>query len=303
MKKESLYQKLFIKVLLGLVFFVPARLEAYEFSRTAKYISLGETTVKVNIYEKAGAKITFFAPHFNEMLGADEAKKILSEKGGRLVELESFDQSGNSARFLNFKFQNKFYSLDPNRIYTANGRKCTSFSAEINTKIENFAEDLLKVILPETGRENTLLVALHNNQNVDGKPLNARAGDLTATSFGKAGAFSDQAQGVYLSNEETDDDNFIFLSKPQFLSFFAEQNFNVVVQKPAAQLRTANCQIDDGSLSVFFGQLDFPYINLEADIKTGSARQRQMIEAVYKLAEKLDKKNSFADAGQENKSI
>jgi hypothetical protein len=48
-------------------------------------------------------------------------------------------------------------------------------------------------------------------------------------------------------------------------------------------LLETNCKVDDGSLSVYAGQQNIPYINIEADIKTGAARQKEMIETVYKM--------------------
>jgi hypothetical protein len=105
------------------------------------------------------------------------------------------------------------------------------------------------------------------------------------------GAFHEQAAGVFLSNLEGDEDNFVLLSTPEFLPFFAERGFNAVVQKPAAMLRGAGCDIDDGSLSVYSSLQNIPYINLEADAQTGGPRQRQMLEAVHQLLPTLHAKD------------
>jgi len=75
----------------------------------------------------------------------------------------------------------------------------------------------------------------------------------------------------------------VIVSEPGLLGFFAGRGFNVVVQKPAAQLRDGRCEVDDGSLSVYAALREIPYLNLEADAAGGSARQRQMLEAVYDL--------------------
>ena len=77
--------------------------------------------------------------------------------------------------------------------------------------------------------------------------------------------------------------NIIFLSTFNYMRYFAEKGFNVVVQKAPPKLQTKTCTIDDGSLSVYSGQQSIPYICLEADGVTGEFRQRQMIEAVYQL--------------------
>jgi hypothetical protein len=262
--------------------------------KTVVSLPLGETSINVNVYENAGANITFFAPHHNEQTARVLAREYVERKGGRLVEIESFDEKGNPMRFLKFKLNGKVYSIDPNRIYTDNGRTCNT-AAEINEVVKTFADSLLKILFAEGGkslRENErFIVAVHNNTDVDTKAESAKTNDLTVVAFVKStnsmilshGAFEEQADGVFLSNTETDADNFIFLSTPAQIGYFAERGFNVVVQKPAAKLQTKQCTVDDGSMSVYSALSSIPYICLEADTTTGSFRQRQMLEAVYAL--------------------
>ena len=129
------------------------------------------------------------------------------------------------------------------------------------------------------------------NADSDEKIGRERAADLTAAAFLRAGRpnifargdLQEQAAGVYLSNWEADGDNFVLLSTPRLMSHFAERGFNVVLQKPAAELRVNGCGVDDGSLSVYSALQGIPYVNLEADARTGGPRQREMLEAVYEL--------------------
>jgi hypothetical protein len=166
---------------------------------------------------------------------------------------------------------------------------------EPNPAVKFFADNLLKLLLPPDGKSlrgnERFIVAVHNNVDVSAKEFEAQTSDLTAVAFLKAqsannlahGAFQDQADGVFLSNTETDEDNFVFLSAPTYLGFFAERGFNVVVQKAASKLLTRQCSVDDGSLSVYSAQNNISYICLEADGTNGAFRQRQMLEAVYAL--------------------
>jgi hypothetical protein len=262
--------------------------------KTVVTLPLGESFIRVNVYENAGANLTFFAPHYNEQTARTLALEYVGRSGGRLVEIESTDEKGNPARFLKFALKGKIYSIDPNRIYTDNGRTCGA-PAEINETVKTFAESLLKILFAEGGkslRENErFIVAVHNNTDVDGKADAAKSKDLTAVAFIKNtnslmlshGAFEEQAEGVFLSNTEIDADNFIFLSTPAYIGFFAEKGFNVVVQKPVAKLQSKQCTIDDGSMSVYSSLNAIAYICLEADTTTGMFRQRQMLEAVYAL--------------------
>ncbi len=263
--------------------------------RTTQKVLLGETEIKINVYENEGGNLTFVAPHHNEQTGLKLAKDYVEKYGGRLIEIESFDAKGSPARYLTFTASGKTYTVDPNRIFTAQGRSCAGGLSEVDSLVEAFAANLLKAVfadgkgLPAGER---FLVAIHNNTDVDSKTENARTADLTAyafvkTSLGKElshGVFQDQADGVYLSNTEDDQDNFVFLSGLKYVGYFAEKGFNVVVQKSAAKLNSQKCSVDDGSLSVFSAQQGISYICLEADAATGGYRQQQMLEAVYQLA-------------------
>lgn len=262
--------------------------------KTTQKLQLGDSQISVNVYENAGAGVTFFAPHHNEQIGLNLAKEYVSRNGGRLIEIESLNDKGNPMRYVKFNYGGKAYSIDPNRIYTDNGRSC-NVANEISETVKNFADELLRIIFAPDGKtlrsNERFIVAVHNNTDVSAKAANAQTGDLTAVAFIKAqstknlihGAFEAQADGVFLSNSETDEDNFIFLSTPAHIGYFAEKGFNVVVQKSAIRLQSKQCTIDDGSLSVYSGQSSIPYICLEADGVTGYSRQRQMLEAIYAL--------------------
>ncbi len=262
-------------------------------TKSVKTFKLGETDVKVNVYERAGASVTLFSPHHNEQGAVKAGREWVAARGGRFVEVEAFDEAGAPARRLRFRVAGRNYSVDPNRIYTANGRKCLNLPPDAEAAVKAFADGLLGLLFAPGGaslREGeTLFVAVHNNSDVERSPAAARDEDLTAVSFVRPlrsraafrGAFEESAAGVYLSNAEEDEDNFIIVTTPGLLGPFAARGFNVVVQKPAAQLRAPGCSLDDGSLSVHAAYNDIPYLNLEADIGGGAARQRQMLEAVY----------------------
>lgn len=264
-------------------------------AKTVKTFKLGETDVKVNVYERAGAAVTLFAPHHNEQGALKAAREAVAARGGRFVEVESFDEVGAPARRLRFRVAGKNYSVDPNRIYTVNGRKCLNLPPDAEAAVKAFADELLSLLFAPGGarlREGeTLFVAVHNNGDVEKSPLAERDSDLSAVAFVKPlrsrttfrGAFEESAAGVYLSNTEEDEDNFIIVTEPGLLGPFAARGFNVIVQKPAVQLRATGCSIDDGSLSVHAAFNNIPYVNFEVDINGGAARQRQMLEAVYDL--------------------
>lgn len=268
---------------------------AQEPTKTVKTFKLGETSVNVNVYERAGAAVTLFAPHHNEQGALRAAREAVAARGGRFVEVEAFDEAGAPARRLRFRVGAKGYSVDPNRIYTPNGRRCLNLPADAEAAVKAFADELLDLLFAPGGTSlragETLFVAVHNNGDVEKSAAADRDSDLSAVTFVKPlrsrttfrGAFAESAAGVYLSNAEEDEDNFIIVTEPRLLGHFAARGFNVIVQKPAPQLRAPGCGVDDGSLSVHASFNNIPYVNLEVDINTGAARQRQMLEAVYDL--------------------
>jgi hypothetical protein len=266
---------------------------AQEPTKTVKTLRLGQTAVRVNVYERAGAGVTMFAPHHNEQGALRAAREAVAARGGRFVEVEALDEAGAPARRLRFRVGGKAYSVDPNRIYTPNGRKCLGLPPDAEAAVKAFADELLALLFAPGGaslREGErLFVAVHNNGDVEKNPAGERDSDLTAVAFVKPlrsrdtfrGAFEESAAGVYLSNAEGDEDNFVIVTEPRLLAPFAAGGFNVIVQKPAAELRAPGCSVDDGSLSVHASFNNIPYVNLEVDAGGGAARQRQMLEAVY----------------------
>ncbi|MFL6255163.1 MAG: hypothetical protein ACJ74T_09065 [Pyrinomonadaceae bacterium] len=291
---RGLLRLLLAAFIFGLLASAPVRAQE-AVAKTVKTFKLGETDVHVNVYERAGAAVTLFAPHHNELGALKAAKDAVAARGGRFVEVEAFDEAGAPARRLRFRVGGKNYSVDPNRIYTANGRKCLGLPPDAEAAVKAFAGELLGLLFAPGGatlrEDETLFVAVHNNGDVEKSPVTERDSDLSAVAFVRPlrsrttfrGAFEESAAGVYLSNTEDDEDNFIIVTEPRLLGHFAARGFNVIVQKPAAQLRAPGCSVDDGSLSVHASFNNIPYINLEADITGGAARQRQMLEAVYDL--------------------
>lgn len=264
-------------------------------AKTVRTLALGETGVKVNVYERAGAAVTFFAPHHNERGGREAAREAVAARGGRFVEVEALDEAGAPARRLRFKVGGKPYGVDPNRVFTAQGRRCLGLPADAEAAVKAFAEELTALLFAPGGRRlragEGLFVAVHNNADVEARPAGERDADLTALGFvrplrsrdGFRGEFAETAAGVYLSNAEEDEDNFVLVTEPGLVAAFAGRGFNVVLQKPPAQLRDGKCSTDDGSLSVYAALNGIPYVNLEADAAGGAERQRQMLRAVYDI--------------------
>lgn len=279
--RRKCVMKFFTSILSIAIFLCAAEAAAASMTLNVHNIKLGESSIAVNVYETPTAGVTFVALHRNERTSINAAREFVAKYGGRLVELAP-DASGKTPRNIEFLMNGKFYSVDPNRIFTANGRRCAA-DAELEGELAAFAGQIISLAL---NSERKLIVALHNNSDADAKGKPVRTGDLTATAFAAAVAktkFADQAAGVFLSNSERDPDNFVFLANSAYLTYFSDKGFNVVLQKNASSLTSEACSVDDGSLSVYAAQNGIDYICLEADAVSGGIRQREMLTAVYEL--------------------
>jgi uncharacterized protein YigE (DUF2233 family) len=95
--------------------------------KSTQVLMLGETEIRVNIYENDGGRVTFFAPHHNEQQGIRLAKEIVDAKGGRLIEIESFDErgkpiglmveNGKQVHAINLKAGGGNFHLMPNGVF------------------------------------------------------------------------------------------------------------------------------------------------------------------------------------------
>lgn len=228
-------------------------------TETAK-IKLGETELQVLISEGKTAKPFYFNMHDNESTSVEAAKKTVEKRGGKIVEI-----AHTGKRLITFKVKNKTYTIDPNRIFTSKGiaatlKKNGASSPAAEAEVEKFAKELLAEYLSKTD----LIVALHNNTN----------DAYSAKSYEKGGEYASDAAQVYI-NPANDVDDFFFVTDAAHFRKLKEKGFNVILQD--------NSKVaDDGSLSVYCGQKNIKYINVEA--QHGHLEQQvKMLEALSEI--------------------
>jgi len=212
--------------------------------RVADY-SIGNDSVQIitDTFPTLNASIVFVNLHENEQTSVNAAKKFLMKEGGIMIRLQ---QSGN--RNIGFRFNNKNYVFDPNRIFTAAGRKdnlnkLSFYDNKADSMLQAFANEILQPL-----SQYKLIVALHNNTN----------NNFSINSFKKGGKEAKNAKKVY-TNAAMDADDFVLTTEAAVYNFLKQQQINVVLQNNEA------CD-DDGSLSVYCGRNNIPYINIEAEI-------------------------------------
>ncbi len=179
--------------------------------------------------------------HDDEVTAVKAARTVLEQKGGILIKIEN-----NAQRNISFPFKGLVYTFDPNRIFSrtgidatlkANGKKNPLAVVEV----EKFAAQLLQLI-PDTI---SCIVALHNNTD----------GDFSVKTYQNGGKRQYDAKQVYADSWQDIDD--ITLTTDEILfNKMSTLGYNSILQD--------NEKVNkDGSLSVYYGELNKRYINIE----------------------------------------
>jgi hypothetical protein len=179
--------------------------------------------------------------HDDELTAVKAARAVLEQKGGILIKIEN-----NAQRNISFPYKGVVYTFDPNRIFSrpgingtlkANGKKNPLAIIEV----EKFAAQLLQLI-PDTI---SCIIALHNNTD----------GDFSVKTYQQGGKRQQDAKQVYADSWQDIDD--IALTTDEILfNKMSTLGYNSILQD--------NEKVNkDGSLSVYYGELNKRYINIE----------------------------------------
>lgn len=261
-------------------------------------LKLGKNEFEVRVYTKSYKNRlidrTFVVVHHNEQKGLSAAKKVISEDGGRLVELVSKSTDGKTRRYLHIDFGDKAnVCVDPNRIYSRRGiRKyfagypraednledvCSPITPdmfdndndELVSAVLRFGTELLKIVT--NNNRHKFIIGVHNNSDAK----------LDVDSWSAPNSESKTSAGVFLANNGSHDalmdkDDFILVTNTNLfvkvLNF--DGHFNLALQEGKNYLDKNQTVTDDGSMSIYFGttfwgktKQIYDYINIEAQGK------------------------------------
>jgi hypothetical protein len=201
--------------------------------------------------------------HDNEITAVTAARSVLEQQGGVLIKIEN-----NYQRIISFPFKAVVYSFDPNRIFSRAGIKLTlKAKGKINPlaiiEVEKFAAQLLKLI-PDSS---SCIIALHNNTD----------GDFSVKSYQPGGNRQNDARLVYEDSWQDVDDialttDEILFNKMSALSYNSILQDNLKVNK-------------DGSLSVYYGEQNRRYINIETQFGKTVQYKEMLRKLLYFLDE------------------
>lgn len=219
---------------------------------------LGETFIPIVViqYGNAPAPVCINL-HDNEKTSVEAARLVLEQSGGLIIKLEN-----KNKRLINFHLRGRKFSFDPNGIFSREGIQKTlkqnGNSAESAIlEIEKFAKRLLQLI-PE---ESKCLIALHNNKE----------GGFSIKNFLPGGEKAADAKMAHRNELQKADDLF-FTTDSSIHNKMVAKGYNSVLQD------NLNAE-KDGSLSVYYGEMNKQYVNVET--MHGRLKQyKEMLKAV-----------------------
>jgi len=207
----------------------------------------GNVTMLVADY---GPGPTYVALHANEQTSISAAQALVPNSGGRLIILQH-----TADRLISFNLEGQTYMFDPNRMFSDAGIRATlqrygPYSEAAHREVSDLATAVLREM------QGSYIVALHNNTD----------GAYSLLSYLSGGQYANEAAAVNQASN-IDPDNFFFTTSQAWYDRLVQMGQNVVLQSAGAT--------DDGSLSVFAGRLNIPYVNVE--VQHGDFRAQQQM--------------------------
>lgn len=202
-----------------------------------------------------------FNMHDNEFTAVQAARSVLETKGGVLLKIDNRGQ-----RLIRFRLKGKAYAVDPNRVFSRTGieqslRENGPVDPGAIEAVERFGQRLLALI-PDSI---STVIALHNNTE----------GAYSVKSYLPGGERAKDALDVKAIPGQ-DEDDIVFTTDPGIFRAMANAGYNSILQDNEKVKQ-------DGSLSVYFGNLKRSYVNIE----TQHGRKQQYAEMLEKLLDYL----------------
>lgn len=204
---------------------------------------LGERVIETRIFQYGSARnLICVNLHDDELTSVNSAKKLLEKEAGLLIKIEN-----NRQRNIKFRMDGQTYTFDPNRMFSRQGitQSLTMFgrvTPKAVNEIEKFASHILGLI-----PESSWIIALHNNTN----------GKYSINSYLPGNIREKDAREISVNPEEDPDDIFLTTDSALYRRL-ANDRYNTIWQDNENAKK-------DGSLSVYCGEKNIPYINCETE--------------------------------------
>jgi hypothetical protein len=240
-----------------------------------------QPNIKLEVIGQASANpnLAVFAPHENENVANDYVTQQIIERGGVFVILR---QDGK--RLLRFDIEPFKVEVDPNRIFTEQGRRNNIIkhnpTLRTNTYVFHRAmrlsAALAQFIVSKMGGTNSsrTWLAIHNNTQGYLGDNKQGIGNISIEQYQQKLA-NGASFIIAVSKQQKDEDDLFFVTTRQDFNAMQQSGWNAVLQHP--QVVTDPTE-DDGSLSVYAQKLGIRYINIEAERSTENFGDNHLVE-------------------------
>ncbi len=209
--------------------------------------------------------------HSNEESSVQGAWAVLEKMGGTMIKIEN-----NRQRVIRFRLKGVAYSFDPNRIFSRTGIEQTLRENNRNYRQNNGAiaaiEEFARAVLSYIPDSVSCIMALHNNTEEA----------YSIRSYRPGGNRQRDAKAVY-SDSLQDVDDIILTTDSLLYQKMADKGYNSIWQDNEKARK-------DGSLSIYFGELNRRYINIETQ-HGKVAQYTEMMEKLLGILEEENKKS------------
>jgi len=205
--------------------------------------------------------------HADEVTSIQAAASLLEKQGGLFIRIEN-----NKQRNIRFRLRGRYYVFDPNRIFSREGimqtlGQLSHISEPAIEEIEKFAARILQLIPSNP----SFIIALHNNTN----------GKFGVNSYLPGAERQHDALRVYADPGQDIDDIF-FTTDSLLYNRLSAEKFNTILQDNEKVRR-------DGSLSVYCGERNIPYLNCE----TEHGKIQQYMQMLSVAVKHIGRMNAF----------
>jgi hypothetical protein len=225
-----------------------------------KTIKLSKT--KIELKQFIGAQnndILFLNIHQDEQTSIDAIQAFAKD-----IPLNFAYFNHKQTRRIEYQIGKNTFTVDPNRIYTKEGREKTIESErKVTLRSKLVAKKLANEIIQLISNYKTI-VTLHNNSDVN----------YSIKSYLPGGDEAENTAEVFI-NPKMDADDFIYTTEKRFFDYLKNANYNVILQDNTHF-------VNDGSLSVYCGIKGISYINIEAQLGHYN-EQLELIKVIYEM--------------------
>lgn len=206
-------------------------------------IRLGDSTIRLVEHSiSLRPEIIFLNLHENEATSIDALKYFADS-----IPINYYYLEHGGERRIDFSNGRDLYSIDPNRIYTENGRKAT---LEENEQLDDFGLEVSKELAQQLIwkiNKGQAIVSVHNNT----------PDEYSILSYLPEGGEAENTGELFI-NEAADPDDFIYTTDSLVYVAAKRDCINVILQDEETF-------VDDGSLSVYCGMKNILYVNVETE--------------------------------------